>query len=121
VCGNHLCAYQYYLMGRGPSLEVSRKVGFSASKTEFFVQYEICHNLPTVDLLVSLAYSAAAGGVLEDPLPVNLGLRVRAPKNDPGTFWPGTDGLCDFDALDLTGVRAICSLPGTSAHPRMGV
>jgi len=108
-------------MGRGPSLEVSRKVGFSTPKTELLAQYEICHNLPTVDLLVSLAYSAAAGGVLEVPLPVNLGLRVRPPRTTTSTLGAGIDGLCDFDTLDITGVRAISSRPGMSTHLRTGV
>lgn len=70
-------------------------------------QYEICHNLSTVDLLVSLAYSAAAGGVLEDPLPVNLGLRVKSPRTGSGIPGFGADGLCDFDALNITGVRMV--------------
>jgi ubiquitin-conjugating enzyme E2 Q len=77
----------------------------------FSIQYEICHSLPTVDLLVSLAYSAAAGGVLEDPLPVNLGLRVRPPRTGSITPGIGADGLCDFDALDIIGVRMTCLLP----------
>ncbi|KAF9788386.1 hypothetical protein BJ322DRAFT_1002310 [Thelephora terrestris] len=106
VCNNHLCAYQYYLMGRGPSLE-----------------YEICHNLPTVDLLVSLAYSAAVGGVLEDPLPVNLGLRVKPPRTGSSSPGLGVDGLCDFDALDINGKRAaiadlIDSLPAITEMKR---
>lgn len=69
------------------------------------LQYEICHNLPTVDLLVSLAYSAAVGGVLEDPLPINLGLRVKSPSTGSAASGLGVDGLCDFDALDNNGVK----------------
>ncbi|TFK19866.1 hypothetical protein FA15DRAFT_626277 [Coprinopsis marcescibilis] len=62
VCENKLCSYQYYLMGRGPSLE-----------------YEIVHNPQTVDLLVSVAYVAAAEGNLDDPLPIGLDMRVQHP------------------------------------------
>jgi len=92
-------------MGRGPSLEVGGWHESSALRPDFFTQYEICHNLPTVDLLVSLAYSSAAGGVLEDPLPVNLGLRVKPPRTGSSIPVVGVDGLCDFDALDTVGVR----------------
>lgn len=102
-------------MDRGPSLEVSDGQELSTSRSEFSIQYEICHNLPTVDLLVSLAYSAAAGGVLEDPLPVNLGLRVKPPKTG-STPRIGEDGLCDFDALDTIGVGMICLLLRTITY-----
>ncbi|KAK7458669.1 hypothetical protein VKT23_009668 [Stygiomarasmius scandens] len=44
--------------------------------------YEITHNPATVDLLISLAYSAAPEGVLDDPLPIGMGLRVQ--PVDPG-------------------------------------
>ncbi|KAF5342715.1 hypothetical protein D9758_015872 [Tetrapyrgos nigripes] len=60
VCDSTLCSYQYYSFGLGPSLE-----------------YEIIHNSSTVDLLVSLTYSSAAEGVLDEPLPVGIGLRVN--------------------------------------------
>ena len=43
--------------------------------------------------------------MLEDPLPVNLGLRVKPPRTGASTPGFGADGLCDFDALDVTGVR----------------
>jgi ubiquitin-conjugating enzyme E2 Q len=81
-----------------------------------------------VDLLVSLAYSAAVGGALNDPLPIGLGLRVPAPNGSydspPGRMFSsyappqhvspsesalaviGHDGLCDFDALPIGKVRA---------------
>ncbi|KAG7093449.1 hypothetical protein E1B28_007127 [Marasmius oreades] len=62
VCGAKLCAYQYYTLNQGPSLE-----------------YEIIHNPRSVDLLVSLTYSAAVEGGLDDPLPVGLGLQVPEP------------------------------------------
>ncbi|KAK7457902.1 hypothetical protein VKT23_010249 [Stygiomarasmius scandens] len=65
VCESKLCSYQYFCLGMGPRLE-----------------YEITHNPATVDLLTSLAYSAAAEGVLEDPLPIGMGLRVQSV--DPG-------------------------------------
>ena len=94
---------------------------WSVLRPEPFSQYEICHNLPTVDLLVSLAYSAAAGGVLEDPLPVNLGLRVKPPKTSTSAPGPGADGLCDFDALDIVGVRIIFPLLRTHIHLHTGI
>ena len=52
---------------------------------------------------------------------MNLGLRVRPPRTPSTTFGPGMDGLCDFDALDATGVRTIYSLPRVSTHQHMGV
>lgn len=104
-------------MGRGPSLEVGSAGGeWSTSRTKLHTQYEICHNLPTVDLLVSLAYSAAVGCMLEDPLPVNLGLRVKQPSTGSAISGLGADGLCDFDALDINGVRQIMLLIGAHAH-----
>ncbi|KAL6306618.1 hypothetical protein BKA93DRAFT_773860 [Sparassis latifolia] len=79
VCDSRLCTYQYYNLDRGPSLE-----------------YEICANPATIDLLVSLAYTSAAEGSLDEPLPSGMGLRVSlasmGPSSDP-------DGLCDFDTL----------------------
>ncbi|KAG6813798.1 hypothetical protein H0H92_007210 [Tricholoma furcatifolium] len=96
--------------------------------------YEIIHNPKTVDLLVSLAHSAATEQVLNDPLPIGLGLRVPLPDANriPGSprssaftgsgvpFTPtstsqgssltsvsiGPDGMCDFDALSLPMMRA---------------
>ncbi|KAK0467149.1 uncharacterized protein EV420DRAFT_1507476 [Desarmillaria tabescens] len=119
VCDSKLCAYQYYSLNHGPSLE-----------------YEIIHNPQTVDLLVSLTYSGAAEGVLDEPLPIGMGLRVPIPDKSlivhpstlrgagyPGAF-PGTvfetpslstprrepvadnHGLCDFDDLDILQMRA---------------
>ncbi|KAJ7454104.1 hypothetical protein FB451DRAFT_1408450 [Mycena latifolia] len=59
-----LCAYQHYAHNRGASLEV----------------YEIMHNPETVDLLISLTYSAATEGVIdEEPLPIRLELRAPPP------------------------------------------
>jgi hypothetical protein len=52
---------------------------------------------------------------------VNLGLRVKPPRGVTSTSWVGTDGLCDFDALDATGVRAIRLILGSFIHPRTGV
>ncbi|CAL1702918.1 unnamed protein product [Somion occarium] len=74
VCDSKLCTYQYYSLNRGPSLE-----------------YEICARPETVDLLVSLAYCAAAEKVL-DPLPMGMGLSVPHPS-DP------TKPLQEFDQL----------------------
>ncbi|THU91820.1 hypothetical protein K435DRAFT_829796 [Dendrothele bispora CBS 962.96] len=59
VCDSKLCSYQYYSLGMGPKLE-----------------YEIIHNPVTVDLLTSLTYAAAIEGVLDEPLPTGMGLRV---------------------------------------------
>jgi ubiquitin-conjugating enzyme E2 Q len=87
-----------------------------SSRVNFHSQYEICHNLPTVDLLVSLAYSAAVGGVLDDPLPVNLGLRVKPPSTGFAISGLGADGLCNFDALDTNGVRQTKLLLGTHTY-----
>lgn len=53
-------------------------------------QYEICAKPHTVDLLVSLAYSAAFSGALND-FPVGMNLRVPSKTQD--------SSLCDFDAL----------------------
>ncbi|RDB28698.1 hypothetical protein Hypma_015532 [Hypsizygus marmoreus] len=115
VCDSKLCAYQYYSLNRGPSLE-----------------YEIIHNPQTVDLLVSIAHSAASEGVMEEPLPTGLGLRVPVPDptkarevpNVPQYFIQpnatvpttvpvsaeniarGLDGLCDFDDLSIPMMRA---------------
>jgi ubiquitin-conjugating enzyme E2 Q len=79
-----------------------------------------------VDLLVSIAYTAAADQVLDEPLPIGMGLRVPVP--DPkrcvpvppvNSQWalpnvsapapgptacpptPDPDGLCEFDELGI--------------------
>ena len=84
-------------------------------------------------LLVSIAYTAAADGVLVDePLPTGMGLRVPVP--DPkscvpaaavymrrytapavapaGTRTcvpsvPGPDGFCEFDEMDISGGNGV--------------
>ncbi|KAI0367123.1 hypothetical protein BV20DRAFT_1091315 [Pilatotrama ljubarskyi] len=84
VCSSPLCAYQYYSLNRGPSLE-----------------YEICSNPTVVDLLVSLAYIASAEGGLDAPLPIGMGLRVKLQSVESD----GPDGLHDFDKLDITNMR----------------
>ncbi|KAJ7753671.1 hypothetical protein DFH07DRAFT_868677 [Mycena maculata] len=114
VCDSPLCTYQYYAHNRGASLE-----------------YEIIHNPETVDLLVSLTYSAAAEGVIDEPLPVGMALRVPPPDKarivapPPVNAWAaqihaqpapaapvnvtyqvGTDGLVDFDSLPIEHMRA---------------
>ncbi|KAJ7463040.1 hypothetical protein FB451DRAFT_1095249 [Mycena latifolia] len=115
VCESSLCAYQYYAHNRGASLE-----------------YEIMHNPETVDLLVSLTYSAAAEGVVDEPLPIGLELRVpppdkariavpqptpyqmhvnpaqpaAAPQPAAVVYQTGTDGLVDFDTLPVEHMRA---------------
>ncbi|KAL1741628.1 hypothetical protein HDZ31DRAFT_45014 [Schizophyllum fasciatum] len=111
VCDSALCHYQYHMLNRGPSLE-----------------YEIIHNTSAVDLLVALAYAAASGQVLDDPLPNHLGLRVPVPDNSKilppaqsramganmvAQAAPvplphvevGPDGLCEFDKLDVRQMR----------------
>ena len=80
-----------------------------------------------MDLLISLAYVSASEGVLEDPLPTGLGLRVPLPPDLVPISVPnvrtgsivssgvpqneevkapvvGPDGLCDFDDLNLNQV-----------------
>lgn len=98
------------------------------------MQYEIIHNALTVDLLVSMAYAAAAEGIMDDPLPIGLGLRVPLPPKDTIVVQPvqralhvlsapapapappvddrqskaaaGPDGLCEFDDMDKGQMRA---------------
>ncbi|KAK7060763.1 hypothetical protein VNI00_000495 [Paramarasmius palmivorus] len=77
VCDSKLCSYQYYHYEKGPSLE-----------------YEIVHNPRTVDLLVSLAYSAASEGVMDDPLPIGMDLRVPKPDVDKIQSAPTYPHLC---------------------------
>ncbi|KAI0086019.1 hypothetical protein BDY19DRAFT_962578 [Irpex rosettiformis] len=79
VCDNKLCTYQYYNLNRGPSLE-----------------YEICSKPETVDLLVSLAYSAASGGSLHG-FPDGLELQV------PSVFPPYIS--VDFDSMDTPAAK----------------
>ncbi|KAG1734953.1 uncharacterized protein EDB91DRAFT_1146148 [Suillus paluster] len=80
VCNSDLCAYQYYSLNFGPSLE-----------------YDICKNTEMVDLLVSLAYVAAAEKNLDDPLPRGLALKVPDPV-------PGKP-MRDFDTLNIGEMR----------------
>ncbi|KAG1726823.1 hypothetical protein EDB19DRAFT_1751380 [Suillus lakei] len=80
VCDSGLCAYQYYSLNFGPSLE-----------------YDICKNTEMVDLLVSLAYAAAAEQVLDEPLPRGLLLKVP----DPVHKHP----MRDFDTLTVNEMR----------------
>ncbi|KAJ6535050.1 hypothetical protein B0H19DRAFT_963825, partial [Mycena capillaripes] len=99
VCDRPLCTYQYYAHNRGASLE-----------------YEIIHNPATVDLLVSLTYSAAAEGVVDEPLPKGMALRPAAPAVD---YQVGLDGLVEFDQLPVEHMRAsiaglIDTLPSVS-------
>ncbi|KAF7329967.1 UBIQUITIN-CONJUGAT-2 domain-containing protein [Mycena kentingensis (nom. inval.)] len=114
VCSKPLCTYQFYAHNRSMSIE-----------------YEIQHNPATVDLLVSLTYSAAAEGVLDQPLPVGMALRVPLPDKSrvqaapqtaygahfnqpqpqvstdlPAGFKAGVDGLVDFDVLPVPYMRA---------------
>lgn len=111
VCESKLCAYQYYSLNRGPSLE-----------------YEIVHNPKTVDLLVSIAHSAASEQAIDEPLPIGMGLRVPLPDQSKfpdvlsqaasspllvnttsipttSSIVKGSDGLCDFDDLTLPMMR----------------
>ncbi|KAJ6535048.1 hypothetical protein B0H19DRAFT_1383300 [Mycena capillaripes] len=107
VCDRPLCMYQYYAHNRRVSLE-----------------YEIIYNPATVDLLVSLAYCAAAEGVIDEPLPKGMALRVPPPDKTRITTAPvnnyhrhntnmqpvavpavdyqvGLDGLVEFDQLPV--------------------
>lgn len=79
---------------------------------------------------MSITYAAAAEQVIDEPLPVGLGLRVPVPRVPPplpaqpmyfATLQPqpvavpvvqkrgevvvGEDGLCDFDDLEMGQVR----------------
>jgi len=95
-------------------------------------QYEIIQNPQTVDLLVSLAYSSAVDGVMDDPFPIGMGLWVPLPTSSPTIgpqsqpcpsfagfqlqqanppeipkdLQPGSDGLVDFDELTLDQMRS---------------
>ncbi|KAK1224011.1 hypothetical protein PQX77_013106 [Marasmius sp. AFHP31] len=122
VCDSKLCAYQYYSLNKGPSLE-----------------YEIIHNPRSVDLLVSLTYASAAESALDEPFPVGIGLQVPDPDvtriqdappslhgfaHGPGVFQAHTQpssqpqalvptqasipssGLRDFDQLNPKQMRA---------------
>ncbi|RDX46333.1 hypothetical protein OH76DRAFT_1407058 [Lentinus brumalis] len=86
VCSSKLCTYQYYTLNRGPSLE-----------------YEICANPVTVDLLVSLAYVALAEGAPDAPLPVGMGLRVEC-RTAPVAS-KDYEGLYEFDQLSPNDMR----------------
>jgi ubiquitin-conjugating enzyme E2 Q len=94
-------------------------------------------NPQTVDLLVSLAFTSAGEGTMDDPLPIGMGLRV--PLSDaaamstqtsncswyrgtrptpvpevPKDLQPGPDGLVEFD--ELTREQVSCdSLPRCQA------
>ncbi len=84
-----------------------------------------------MDLLVSLAYSSAVDGVMDEPFPIGMGLRVPlstsatiAPQNQlyssfagfqlqqtnppetPKELQPGSDDLVDFDELTLVQMRS---------------
>ncbi|KAG2071233.1 hypothetical protein BDR04DRAFT_1075782 [Suillus decipiens] len=80
VCTSGLCAYQYYSLNFGPSLE-----------------YDICKNTEMVDLLVSLAYVSAAEQVLDEPLPRGLLLKVPDPVH--------YNSMRDFDSLSVHEMR----------------
>lgn len=72
-----------------------------------------------MDLLVSIAHSAASEGVIDETLPIGMALRVPRPDMSkvlapstssspdlPGTAFVGSDRLCDFDDLSLPEVSA---------------
>ncbi|KAG8830025.1 hypothetical protein FRC17_005567 [Serendipita sp. 399] len=105
VCEKGLCAYQFYALSFGTSIE-----------------YDIVHNPAVVDLLVSFAYASALEGQLKEELPVGIGLRVPKPSRTVGdrTFQnymstatqvaafegePEADGLYDFDRLPIASQR----------------
>ncbi|KAF8551149.1 hypothetical protein OG21DRAFT_1499321 [Imleria badia] len=98
VCGSGLCVFQYYSLNLGPSIE-----------------HEISTNPGAVDLLVSLAYVAAAEDVLGEPLPRGMGLRIRPPANTNAQV--DDDGLCEFDLLSLRDMRTAIRELLTSLPP----
>lgn len=131
VCESKLCAYQYYALNRGPSLEVRPAFHSCAFFLANYRQYEIIQNPQTVDLLVSLAYSSAVDGVMDEPFPIGMGLRVPLPTSTtiapqsqsypsfagfqlqqakppeiPKELQPGSDDLVDFDELTLEQMRS---------------
>ncbi|KIJ62454.1 hypothetical protein HYDPIDRAFT_30416 [Hydnomerulius pinastri MD-312] len=87
VCDSNLCIFQYYSLNLGPSLE-----------------YDIIANTEVVDLLVSLAYTAAADQVLDEPLPRGMGLLVPRPAGSVIQVDDG--GLCQFDSLSVQEMRS---------------
>lgn len=91
-------------------------------------QYEIINNPETVDLLVSIAYTAAADQSLGEPLPLGMGLRVPVPDVKRcvaplANVWsyagvpavaptpvppkPGLDKLCEFDEMGILEVSGV--------------
>lgn len=64
------------------------------------------NNPHAVDLLVSLAYTAAIEGVLQEP-PIGMGLRVPRPISATDSQFEtdfakmSEDDLCEFDTLSL--------------------
>jgi hypothetical protein len=70
------------------------------------LQYEIVNNPHTVDLLVSLAYTAAIENSLQEP-PIGMALRVPHPISGTTSQCQehsskmGEDDLCEFDDLTL--------------------
>ncbi|KAJ3806036.1 hypothetical protein F5876DRAFT_91236 [Lentinula aff. lateritia] len=89
VCNSKLCSYRYYSLNHGPSVE-----------------YDIIHNPETVDLLVSITYAAAIESVLDEPLPIGMGLAF----SDRSLCSSDDDCLCDFDDLDLQQVTSVVQL-----------
>ncbi|THH27905.1 hypothetical protein EUX98_g6282 [Antrodiella citrinella] len=86
VCTANLCAYQYYNLSRGPSLE-----------------YEIRTRPQAVELLVSLTYVAAETTSVEGALPTGLGLQVPDPTQ--------ANQLIEFDTLnDINKSKAVASV-----------
>lgn len=108
VCDKGLCAYQFYALSFGTSIE-----------------YDLIHNPAVVDLLVSFACVSALEGQLCEELPVGIGLRVPRPSRaiggrvvqqyhhtstvqqpyDAFDLEPGHDGLYEFDKMPLAWQR----------------
>ncbi|KAJ6522419.1 hypothetical protein DFH09DRAFT_1372678 [Mycena vulgaris] len=62
--------------------------------------YKIIHNPEMVDLLVSLMYSAAAEGIVDESFPIGMALRVPPPDKARVIATPITGPYghpCDYD------------------------
>jgi hypothetical protein len=132
MCAIRNCAHTSFTrsIAARRSRSVPPPLSICADDIYWGVQYEIISNPETVDLLVSIAYTAAADQSLGEPLPLGMGLRVPVP--DPrrcfappvASMWthmagaapavpapvrvtpvPGDDGLCEFDEM---GILEVC-------------
>lgn len=81
VCDKGLCAYQFYALSFGTSIEVCETITISSLEADCRIQYDIIHNPAVVDLLVSFACASAMEGQLKEELPTGIGLRVSKLTN----------------------------------------